>query len=92
MPAIDSIDDAMKARMKIIPHNAQFVDDPPIGETEEETEILQYKQMKFKRMISRENPAMASAFLWLLAKKYWPMFVNEGLPLPKLVVDMNSAY
>ena len=94
MPAIDSIDDAMKARMKIIPHNAQFVDDPPIGETEEETEILQYKQMKFKKEDDFEEriPAMAPAFLWLLAKKYWPMFVNEGLPLPKLVVDMNSAY
>lgn len=94
MPAIDSIDDAMKARMKIIPHNAQFVDDPPIGETEEETEILQYTQMKFKKEDDFEAriPTLAPAFLWLLAKKYWPMFVREGLPLPKLVVDMNKKY
>lgn len=88
MPEVDVADEPLKRRFKIIPHQAQFINDPP--EAIEE----QYTTMTFKadEHFERHIPSMIGPFMWLLVTRYWPMYKKQGIQAPKIMIDAGMQH
>ena len=87
VPTIVDPDNAVKKRTKLFPYTSNWVDNPPEDEKE------QYRVRKFKININFEQriPALAPAFLWVMAH-YYTRYTQEGLEPPAIVTEITEAY
>lgn len=80
IPPIPDLDDAVEARVFILPFLSSWVDDAPMDEAE------RYKQRKFKKdpFFEKRIPELALAFAWVMVQ-YFTFYKNEGLRPPEIV-------
>jgi phage/plasmid-associated DNA primase len=87
VPPITEADEAVKKRIKIIPHLRKWVDDPEAAQKTDPNTKYFKKDTQFEKRI----PVLASAFLWILTQ-YFPRYMTEGLQDPPTVVEYTEEY
>jgi len=87
IPSIIGADKATIKRVKIIPFDSKWVENPP--KTPEE----QYKTRRYRlnEGFKYEIPEMAPAFLWILVQSY-AKYKREGAKPPKSVIEKTKKY
>jgi phage/plasmid-associated DNA primase len=87
VPPITEADEAVKKRIKIIPHLRKWVDDPEEASKLDPQTIYFKKDTQFEKRI----PILSSPFLWILTQ-YFPRYMKEGLQDPQTVIDYTEEY
>jgi P4 family phage/plasmid primase-like protien len=82
LPGIPSSDKGTWRRLRVTPFETEFVDSNPEGNKQ----FLKDKQL-YKKLVKWKE-----AFMWLLLKKYYPLYKKNGLKEPKKVTKFTDKY
>lgn len=72
LPDIYGKDNGTWRRIRVVPFEAEFVDGEPVKKN----------QFKKEKKLDEKIKTWCSAFIWLLVKKYYPVYCAEGLSEP----------
>jgi P4 family phage/plasmid primase-like protien len=82
LPGIPSSDKGTWRRLRVTPFETEFVDSDPEGVKQ----FLKDKHL-YKKLVKWKE-----AFMWLLLKKYYPLYKKNGLKEPKKVTKFTDKY
>ena len=84
LPYIPSNDHGTWRRIVTLPFESCFLDELPPQPTK--------YQFKKDRSLSNELPYWKQAFIWILLKKYYPIYITSGIKEPAKVLEHTLNY
>ena len=87
VPQFSTFDQATKERVYIMPFGSRWVENPPASAAEQK----QTRTFKRDRQFNSQIPEYAVALLWLMINWY-PRYMQDGLPKPVAVTNVNEKY
>ena len=82
LPGIPSSDKGTWRRLRVTPFETEFVDSDPEGN----------KQFLKDKQLYKKLEKWKESFMWLLLKKYYPLYKKNGLKEPSKVTQFTDKY